>query len=393
MIRRTLLAGLTVASLLVVSTPVAVGQGHLEPGEGIDSAPDVVVGTEWAPQRYSVSLTPDQPAYVKVDIPAGHRLQVGFSVDPSSDSQLSADLIDAHGYLSDFDVLGSQNEGSHIGLRHGFLNSEPMNPANRSWGEDTYVRLLPTGTQPFEARVAISVVPEVVDGGALADLDRPPLRYDADVEAVEFGDPVTLTAGTWTVDATELDGTTQQTIEAGATQAFEVPVGWMQAVDATAEIVDGAAGGELSFSMLNAQDMNLTVVGQPDVASDYEGTFTFGQRAPGHYKNIAAKNKTRETGYIADYVYLLVTNTADESLTYRVAVEQRGEGVAPGPAFDGEAAARAAEEVEPVEKDMFKASGHEESTWQRALRDPIAWLAVLAALIAAVAVVVAVRRR
>ena len=378
--------------------PAAAAQERISGGDSVASAPELIVGTAGEPERYTLEVAGQDWLYFDVDIPVGQRLHVAYTVDPNrapDSAEVAGELIDARGYLSDYDALPTANEDSGAGLRSGFVISEPMNAAHRSYGHDTLLRLAPTGGN-FPVELSVSLIPEIVDGGALADIDRPPLRYADDLDVVAAGPVSESTPGEWFGDAGELTDTTQQRIEAGQTQMFRVPLGWLQAIDATAEILEPAAGdGTLSFKMFNAAEEQLTVVGEREIADDHAGEATFGQRSPAHYKNLAAKNKSRTTGFLGEYVYLSVTYTgaASGSVNYRVAVQPRGEAAAPGPVFDAAAAEAAQADVEPVDKEMYYAAGFEEPAWRQAAANPLVWVAGGALLLALIIAVVAVRRR
>jgi hypothetical protein len=389
------------AGLVAASTPflpAAVAQEMISGGDSVASAPELAAGVVGEPARYTLEVAEQDWLYFDVDIPVGQRLHVAYTVDPNrapASAEVAGELIDARGYLSDYDALPTANEDSGAGLRSGFVISEPMNAAHRSYGQDTLLRLTPTGGE-FPVELSVSLIPEVVDGGALADVDRPPLRYAGDLDAVAAEPVSESTPGEWFADAGELTGTAEHRIESGQTQMFRVPLGWLQAVDATAELLEPAAGdGTLSFKMFNAAEEQLTVVGEWEIADDHVGEATFGQRSPAHYKNLAAKNKSRTTGFLGDYVYLSVTYTGapSGSVDYRVAVQPRGEAASPGPVFDAAAAEAAQAEVEPVDKEMYYATGFEEPAWRQAAANPLVWVAGGAVLLALIVAVVAIRRR
>ncbi|WP_394285095.1 hypothetical protein [Corynebacterium sp.] len=391
-----LVTGFSVAALPVL--PVAVSEERISGGDSVDSAPELAAGSLGEPERYTLEVTGQDWLYFDVDIPVGQRLHVAYTLDPDqapAAAEVAGELIDARGYLSDYDALPTSNEDSGAGLRSGFVISEPMNAAHRSYGQDTLLRLAPSGGD-FPVELSVSVIPEVVDGGALAEIDRPPLRYADDVEPVVAGPESESTPGEWFGDAGEVSGTTRQRIEAGQTQMFRVPLGWLQAIDATAEILEPAAGdGTLSVKMFNAAEEQLTLVGEWEIADDHDGQATFGQRSPAHHKNLAAKNKSRTTGFLGEYVYLAVTYTGapSGSVDYRLAVQPRGEAASPGPAFDAAAAEAAQADVEPVDKEMYYAAGFEEPAWRQAVANPLLWAAGGAVVLALVIAAVAIRRR
>lgn len=380
-------------ALLLATVPLAApaiasefAPTNVSDSDSIDSAVSLNVGTIDDPARYSVELEED--TFLRVDIPVGQRLHVAYRITPDSSAdgtQVTAELIDAEGYLSDFDKVGTINEESTPeGLRSGFLVSDVMGPENRSYQRETLLRLTPTLSGDDDnatVELTLTGVPEVVDGGTLGDIDRPKMRYASDVQPVA---------------EEEAEEVIEDKIAPGETRYHELNVGWMEAIDATATITDPAdtvADEGLRFSMFNRIDEHLVVVGERELSADNKEPVTFGQRTPGHYKNAAARNKTRTTGFLDGPVTLAVTNTSDKELSYEVFAAARGEGLEEGatdPSFDAAAAAAEQEKLDPVEHEYHRAAGLEESV----MNNPLVWVAgalVLAAV--ALAAVAAKRRR
>lgn len=376
----------TVAALVLAHFPVAA------PAVAAEFDPiDLTVGTLDDPARYPLDLDAragaglenlDDAVYFRVDIPVGQRLHVGYRIQPEAladDVQVSAELIDADGYLSDFDKVDTiNNESAPNALRAGFLVSDVMGPENRSYGRETLLRLNPSApndgdTVPVE--LTLSLVPEVVDGGMLEAIERPKLRYAEDLTPVKDE---------------EADQVIEEEVGPGETTYHRVEMGWMEAIDATAEMTNPTSAQEgLHFSLFNRIDEPLAVVGEQLLPASSNEPVTFGQRTPGHYKNVEARNKTRTTGFLDGPVVVGVTNSSDEKVGYRLKVAARGEGVPADsdyPLYDAVAAEQAQEELGVVDHEYHLAAGMEESTVSQLLRNPLTWIAgglLVAALILA----------
>lgn len=357
----------------------------------IDTALQLEVGAIEKPSRYELTVDAlpgdsiDDVVVIEVDIPKGQRLHASYTLAPDSASpsaQVSADLIDEDGFYSDFDLISSDNQNvSATGVRSGFLISDTMDPSNRSFDKKTYLRLNPSvldAEETFSVSLTLVNIPEVVDGGGLADIDRPKLRFGEDIVAVD--------------DESALK-TVSNTIAAGQTQFIEMELGWLQAVDATVSITrPGSGDGALSFTMFNPIDEMLVVVGQTRLADDAGSneSATFGQRTPVHYGNQTARYKARTTGFMNGHVLVGVTYEADEGeVSYAMNLALSGEGLpadVSDPVYDADAAAAKADEEEFVnDQEYYAAPGFDEEDLSQWWKNP--WLGLAAALLVAAVVV------
>ena len=391
-LERTSVASAAIAGLLVLGLPVAAGaQQAIEGGASLRGAVDLGAGTMHDPEVYTVRLDGEEPVFFDVDIPEGQRVHVGFTIDPAvapDEANVISDLLDSEGNISSFVELDAVNDDTSQGLRTGYLRSETMDPANRSWGRDTVLRVRGTGGD-YPVQMSVSLIPNPVDGGGLADVDRPPLRYAEDLHPVDRTEPVAATQGESLGAAGEFgEGTTVQTVDAGTTRYFRVPVGWLQALDATVRITT-PGDGVLSWKMFNSAHEPMTLVGDWEFDADRTDPATFGQRAPLHHMNVEAKNKTRNTGFLGDYVFLAVSNTSSGEVGYELSLALRGESVEPAPDFDAEAAAEQARSVEPVDYRQNRAPEYEQGWWT----NPLWWVVgvILAGVIVSAGVII--RRR
>lgn len=392
-------------ALLLASAPLAPPAAAAEfspvdvsDATSIEDAVELEVGTLDEPARYSLEVEAaagmglenvDDTVFLRVDIPVGQRLHAAYRIEPdqaADGTQVGAELIDAEGYLSDFDKVDTVNDqSSPTALRSGFLISDVMGPENRSYGRETLLRLNPSARDDGEivpVELTLTSVPEVVDGGSPEDVDRPKMRYPDDVQPVSEDDASQVI---------------EETIAPGATQYHPVEVDWMEAIDATATVTDRAAADQnLCFSLFNRIDEQLVVVGEQVVPANSPRPVNFGQRTPGHYKNADARNKTRTTGFLDGPVHLAVTNTSDEEVGYRVLVTPRGPGLdvdATPPAFDPAAAEREQEQLDEVDHDYHMAAGLEESQGTQLPGNPLLWLAGGLVLVAVILALFAARGR
>lgn len=381
-----------------VAQPADAGDPvDLREAQDFEQAVDMNVGTLDEPERYEVELeaakgaeNTDDIAYMKVEIPQGHRLHVGFTLEPhavDSSVQLTADLIDDQGYLSDFDISPTMNaESEGKGLRSGFLISDPMGPENRSYERETFLRLNPQAAEDdtsVPVKLTLTAVPEVVDAGDFEEIDRPKLRF---ADALK------------PVDERSADTAIEGTIDAGQTQYHEVPLEWMEAVDAQAMITKpSASGGELSFALYNRIDEYMVVVGDKQLAADgSEDSVLFGQRPPMHPGNVNARLKTRTTGFLDGHVILAVTNSSDDEVGYKVFAAARGETPPPGtqgPVYDPQAAAAEQEQLEEVEHTYNVAPGIKDPDSGQVWRNPLTWLSGVLLIAALIVAGIAWRRR
>lgn len=359
----------------------------LQGANSFRSAVELEVGTKDSPVRHEIELSAaadslDDAVLIKVDIPQGQRLHASFTLDQDAPegAGLTADLLDGDGNRSDFAVNPTFNDYTlDEGLRSGYLRSEPMGPENRSFGRDTYLRLDPSATADntdVQATLTLSFIPEVIDGQGLEDIDRPSLRYPVDLADV---------------DEASADDTFTETISAGTTQEHVVTVDWMEAIDATASITRPAEG-TLTFGLYNQVDEVMVFVGENQVSAEDESPVTFGQRAPAHYKNVTAANKTRNSGFLAGDLTLTVTYEGPEGAEteYEIFTATRGEGVPPGtqaPSFDAQVAHDHHENLEAVEHEYYPAPGYEQRV------NPLIWVAVGLGGLAIVLAIIALRRR
>ncbi|MDR7330602.1 hypothetical protein [Corynebacterium guangdongense] len=381
-LERTPVASAAIAGLLALGLPVAAGaQQAIEGGDSLRGAVELDAGSMHDPEVYTVRLHNEDPIFFDVDIPEGQRVHVGFLIDPAGapeEANVISDLLDTQGNISSYVELDAVNDDTSQGLRTGYLRSEIMDPANRSWGRDTVLRVRGTGSD-YPVQMSVSLIPDPVDGGGLAEVDRPPLRYAEDLRPVGETEPVVAAPGASLSSAGDVgEGTTVQTADPGSTRYFRVPVGWLQALDASVRITT-PGDGVLSWKMFNSAHEPMTLVGDWEFSADRTDPATFGQRAPLHHKNAAAKNKTRNTGFLGDHVFLAVTNTSSGEVGYVLSLTRRGEAVEPGPVFDAQAAAEQARSVEAVDYRQNRAPGYEQGWWANPL-----WWAVGAILVAVI---------
>lgn len=120
-------------SLLAVSIPIA---GTQQPGTSLDEATALEVGTWREPVTHLIEVDEEEELYIDLDIPAGQRVHAAFTIDATAapeGANLSADILDTEGNFSSFNGQAAVNTDSG-GLLSGYVRSEPMDPANRSWG-------------------------------------------------------------------------------------------------------------------------------------------------------------------------------------------------------------------------------------------------------------------
>ena len=378
-------------------TPASAAVSHdLTHASSFDSAVGLPVGTIHDPARYTVQVegTAQQSdindaAFIKVDIPLGHRLHAAFTIAPnaSDGAGVIADLIDGEGFRSDYSTNPTFNDYSlPEGLHSGYLRSAPMGPENRSFERETYLRLDPrtaTNTELFDVHLTLTAIPEVIDGGGVESIDRPPLRYPEDVE------PVT---------AEQANEVFTGKISAGKPEKHDITVGWMEALDATAHVLTPAEG-TLTFGLYNQVDEVMVLVGEVQLPADPEVSATFGQRSPLHYGHVTAANQTRNSGFLAGDLRLAVTydGPADSEVEYEIFAAVRGDGVPSGtrpPSFDAEAAAQHHAELSPVDHDYYPAPGFEDTVGRESLwSQPLMWLSIALVGVAVVLAFIGLRRR
>lgn len=383
---------MAVASLLAVSLPAA---GAQQPGTSLSEAAALEVGTWQEPAIHEIEVDDEEDLFIDLDIPDGQRVHAAFTIDSTQapeGANLSADILDTDGNFSSFNGQAAVNTDSG-GLLSGYVRSEPMDPANRSWGRDTVLRLKPTGSD-YDVQLSLSYIPVVVDGGGLQDVDRPGLRFEQDLTAPEDPAPVDATPGESIEAAGELEpGLTTQNIAAEETQYFRVPLGWMQALDGELTLTEAGEAGQLSLKMFNAAHESMSLTGQWELPTDAAGSAVFGQHAPAHYKNVSAGRMSRNSGFLGEHVFLAVTNTSASDVGYELALAQRGEAIAPAPVFDPAAAAEQASTVEAVDHEQYRAPGFEDPAWRQWLNNPLLWVAGGLLLVAILLAVLAIRRR
>ncbi|MDO5077543.1 VWA domain-containing protein [Corynebacterium sp.] len=364
----------------------------VEFGKNRTDAPHVRLGTWEHPTRItartlSESEEEDNQNMLKLSIPKGHRVQVGYTAVPKASAGAAPSgfvfspklQYERDGSMVDCPAHGGSGRGNFRDTQApttGYLVGDHYDGDSPCYSEDVFLDIGLMRASDFHDAVdidmSLAAVPEPEQHGDDFNTLAAQPRQDADLPQLSPQENVVaVTPATQPDGAEELVGTTYGELADGQTHFYAVPVGWGQALDGTFEVLGAPppeppaepteateeqpqeAGEETSgteasriveIQAMNALGQSQQLIGaeEVDVARAAEPA-TFGTLYPVSYANVDAQESNATSFWLGGTHYIAVSlssvSTADNHpapLKYRLTLKPYGKPVA-GPKFPSNA--------------------------------------------------------
>ncbi|MDO4686463.1 MAG: VWA domain-containing protein [Corynebacterium sp.] len=340
-------------------------------GKDQHEAPEVPVGTVDQPTRITArTLTEaeeeDGHNMLKLRIPQGHRLQVGYMAVPND--RMQRYVRSAGGFVfspslqhEDNGMLttcGSDNGTGRSNFldtdapKSGYLISERYTNDSSCYDSELFLDLRMTRSNEYKDSVDIDMtlaaVPEPEDMGDDFNAQPSAERTAANLQVLSSSEHVVaVTPNTQPEGSEELIGTTYGEIREGETHYYAVPVWWGQSLDGTLEVLEGgpeedpAAEAETSRSlelqMVNKLGQSQELIGETNIATNgITGPAKFGTLYPISYGNLHSEKSNANSFWLGgEHVVALsytdiagrTSNEQQEAppLKYRLTLKPQGD--------------------------------------------------------------------